>query len=129
MMEEVKPVEEAVSTETVLEVDPLNTPEVNRAARDFNQLTPRIRGFAKNMNGKGLARVLIAITEFPLAPEYPKFKNQAERELFMMCLHAGAAKQVMTDVIVKNTETLKEIQQEAMTSIVDELKQKESENV
>lgn len=104
-----------VSVPSMPEVDP-----VDRAAYEFSQLIPQIKGYAKNMGGKGLARVVSAFIEFPLADSYPKFKDKTETELFMMLLHAQGAKSIMTDSVLKDANTVKEIEAKAIDSVVEE---------
>lgn len=100
--------------------DPLNTPEVNKAAKDFGNLVPQIRAFAKNMKAGGLARVMIAAAEFPLGNEYPKFKVKEEQELFMMLLHVEALKNTMKTALMASEGALAEIQEQAINEVVEE---------
>lgn len=120
MEEAVQPAEETVTTE---QVDPLDTPELNKATYDFMHLMPKIKGYAKTMNGKGVARVFSAVMEFPLAKDYPTFKNDAEKELFMFCIHALAAKQTLLSVLANDQEVQKEIVNEVVSTITEEQKE------
>ena len=109
-------------------VDPLDTPELNRAAFEFDQLFPSIKGYSKNMNAKGVARVLIAVVGFPLVA-MPKFKAKAENELFMMCMHAMGHKQTMTNAVFKNQQDMKELQDKAVNNTVEEILNEKKEVV
>lgn len=80
-------------------VDPLDTDEVNKASYEFTNLMPRIRGMAKNMGGKALARVYGAVAAFPFIDGTPKFRSQTENELFVLTLHAMALKNVMSNAL------------------------------
>ena len=102
-------------------VDPLDTPELNQAAMDFNRLMPQIAGMSRHINGKGLARVFRAVIEFPFSDKEPKFKTNVERELFLMALHAQTTKQVMLAAVAKNSEELKQLQDKAVDAVVEEL--------
>lgn len=100
--------------------DPLNTPEVNKAAKDFGNLIPQIRGFAKNMKAGSLSRVMIAAAEFPLGNDYPKFRVKEEQELFMMLLHVEALKNTMKTALMASEGALAEIQEQAINEVVEE---------
>ena len=98
--------------------DPLDTPEVNQASYKFNQLLPRIRGIARNLNGKGLCRVLTAINEFPFNHKDPKFRSDTEKELFMLILHCQGLKNVMGKALENYRE---ELEKKAVDGIVEEM--------
>jgi hypothetical protein len=119
-MEELQQEQTSEATIQEVKVDALDTPEVNKAARDFGDLTPQIRAYAKNMKAGGLARVMIAAAEFPLGESYPKFKNKQENELFMMLLHVEGLKSVMKNAILNSEGALADIQNQAIDEVVEE---------
>lgn len=121
--------QQTTTEQTTQTTDPLDNEQVNKAAYEFTNLVPQIRAFAKNMNRNGVARVLTAFIEFPLAEKYPKFRTKEENQLFMMCLHAQGSKQIMTDAVFsQNKGLIKEIQDEAVQGVVNEvLESKEKE--
>lgn len=103
-------------------VDPLDTPEVNQAARDFNLLSKYIRANVANLSLRQLRRVMVAAAEFPLADSYPKFQSKAEQELFMQLAHIESAKGVMKAAIVKSN-SVGDLQKQAVDSVVEEMLQ------
>ncbi len=115
------PVEAAAEAVTTPEIDPLNTPEINRAAKEFKELVPRIKATSRNLNARGIARVLTAVVEFPLGNEYPKFRSPIEQQLFMMCLHAQGCKDTMTEIFLKSAEGRKQIEDEVSTKVVEKI--------
>ncbi len=100
--------------------DPLDTPELNLAAKEFNTLMPRVAGMSKSINGKGLARVFKAVLEFPFANKEPKFLNNNERELFLMAMAVMTAKNTMVAAVAKNAEELKQLQEQAVDAVVEQ---------
>lgn len=119
-------VEEVKSEEALVSIDPLDNPEVNKAAYEFSQLAPKVRALAKNMKAGELARVYIAAAEFPFAENYPKFLTNAGQELFMLTLHLQGLKSVMSQAVSKHQ---KEIEDLAVSGIVEELKEQKMEEV
>lgn len=88
--------------------------DLNKTAETFNKTIPRIKALALNMDRNKVARVFSAIVEFPLAEKYPKFRTQAENELFVMSLEAMAMKTKMMNVFYKVNQ---QIQKETETAI------------
>jgi len=116
---------EATEAAQAAPVDPLNTPEVNQAAKSFGALIPQIKARSKNLNGRGISRVLTAMVEFPLGDMTSKLKSKEETELLMICLHAQECKQIMTRAVLENSATMKEIEQEVSGKITSEILMKE----
>lgn len=108
-------------------VDHMDNKEVNKAALDYSNLVPQIRGRALTMKGKALGRVFAAVIEFPLSDKEVKFRSKEEHELFVMCLHAQSCKQVMMQAVFKNQQMLKEIENAAVDGIVEEALQAKGE--
>jgi len=118
--------EEAVATEEVqatpaAPIDPLNTPEVNKAAHAFGQLVPQIKARSRTLNGRGVSRVLTALVEFPLGDMTSKLRSKEETELLMMCLHASECKQIMTQAVLSNQATMKQVEEEVSGKIAQEI--------
>lgn len=78
---------------------PLESKDVQIAAGQFSQLVKEIKGRAKAMKAGGLARVFIAVSEFPFSAAYPKFRTQAETDLFLLFLANGKAKGVIHEAL------------------------------
>ncbi len=106
--------------------DPLNTPEINKASREFSMLIPKVKSQSRNLKARAVARVLSAVVEFPLTPEYPKFQSKDEQDLFMMCLHALSCKDTMIESFVKNRDEMEKIKEEVTDKVVQEIMEKES---
>lgn len=97
-------------------------PQVNpldQAAHMFSSSLPRIRALSGNMSRNSLARVYKAIVEFPLAEDYPKFRNKSENELFILTLATIDAKNMMTASFSQSMK--KEIVQEVENNMVQEI--------
>ena len=106
-------------------VDPLDTPEVNQAAAQFNQIIPQIKSHTRTMSLNQLRRVMIAFSEFPLGSSYPKFVSKKEDELFMMMLHADGVKSVMKSAVLQSQGAIKEIYEKTVSEVAkEELKSK-----
>jgi hypothetical protein len=58
-------VEDNKAAEQAPPVGPLETPEVQMAAGHYASMVKMIKGYSSMMNGKGLARVMVALAEFP----------------------------------------------------------------
>jgi hypothetical protein len=110
---------------TEQQVDPLDTPEVNRAARDFNMLSTSIKSKVHSLSLRQLKRVIVAAAEFPLADSYPKFQTTTEQELFMQLAHIEGVKAVMKNAIMKS-KSVEQLQKEAVDSVVEEVLNKAS---
>ena len=104
--------------EEALKVDPLDNPEINKAANDFGNLVPRVRALSRNLGGKALSRVYVAVAEFPFNSTTPKFRTSAENELFVLTLHLLGLKAMMAKAV---EDSKKEIEQKAIDGIVDEV--------
>lgn len=98
-------------------VSPLETEEVQMAAGHYGHMAKMIRGYSRNMGGKGLARVMIALADFPFAESYPKFRSDAEQKLFTFMLSIQSAKAKMAEAFKAD---LGEIQSKAIDGIVEE---------
>ena len=98
-------------------IDPMETEEVQIAAGYYEQLRKSIRGYTSVMNGKGIARVLVAVAEFPYADKYPKFKTDAEQKLFTFMLAIQKAKGTIADAL---RPELGALQGQAVDGIVKE---------
>lgn len=95
--------------------------EVEKAAREFTALAPKVRARIRQLastNGKGLARVTIAAAEFPYASTYPKFKNENESTLFMMMLQLNGLKSIVSRAMEPQ---MQEIQEEVVTKTAGEI--------
>lgn len=117
---------ETTQQEALVSEDPLDNPAVNKAARDFERASIKAKALARNLGGKGLARVFIAANEFPFAEAYPKFRSDVEQELFILTLHIQGLKGIMSQALDKHK---KEIESLAVNGIVEELKQEKMEEV
>lgn len=106
---------------------------LDQAAHMFMTSLPRIRALSGNMSRNALARVYKAVVEFPLAEDYPKFRNKVENELFILTLATIDAKNMMTSSF--GNDVKKEITEEATNGIVQEIlaenvkEKKEEDNV
>ena len=105
---------------------PLADKDVQIAAGHYGQLRQSIRSYAKNMGGKGLARVITALADFPFADSYPKFRNDSEQKLFTFMLSINRAKAVIGKALEADMPA---IQNEAVDNMVTEIQTKETNNV
>ena len=96
---------------------PLESKEVQIAAGHYAQLSKSIRSYSKNMSGKGLARVVCAVADFPFANSYPKFRTETEKNLFTMLLSINQAKTVIANALKDDEASIKN---EAVNGIVEE---------
>lgn len=92
--------------ETSSNQDPLNTEEVNQAAYSFKKSLEVARSIIghKNISRNGLARVMSAVLEFPLADKEPKFRDKFEHQLFVLTINTLSAKNTMMTAIINNQE-------------------------
>ena len=81
-------------------VDHLDNPTVNKAADVFGKSVAEVKSLASNLKGGALARVFKAVVEFPLQEQYPKFRSDAEHQLFTLTLACLQAKNVMLGAIM-----------------------------
>lgn len=113
-------------TEVASEIKgPLDDVEVQKAAGYYAQLAKKIRGFSRTMGGKGLARVMIAVAEFPYADSYPAFRSDAEKQLFTFMLTIQSTKGTIAKALEADA---KEIEHKATDGIVEEVLAKQGEN-
>lgn len=101
-------------------VDPLDNPEVNQAALQFQNSIKTIKQRTSTLSKKSMERVFDAVLEFPLAHTEPKFRNKVEHELFVLALSALASKNTMMSAIMKdaeNNQTLLEEAEKAMGEV------------
>ena len=98
-------------------VSPLETVEVQIAAGHYASMCKTIKGYSKAMGGKGLARVMIALAEFPYADKYPTFRNDAEQKLFTFMLSIQSAKAKIAEALQAD---LAEIKEQAVDGVVEE---------
>jgi len=97
--------------------DPMDSDEVAIAAGHYGNMCKSIKGYARAMGGKGLARVMVALAEFPYAQDYPKFRSDAEQKLFTYMLSIQSAKAVIAEAL---KPSMAAIQQQAEDGIVKE---------
>jgi hypothetical protein len=109
-------VAELLATEPQEPSDPLDSREVQIAAGQYANFVKQIKGRARTMKGGGLARVLIAVSEFPYAESYPRFLHQAETELFLLMTSNGKAKAVIANALQSQESTLQNIAIDNMTN-------------
>jgi len=102
-------------------VDPLDNDQINQVARKFAMTAADITNYSKNMKAGGLARVLIAVMEFPFNGKPPRFKAKAEEELFLMCVGIQHYKGIMSAAIQKNEQLTKQIEDEAAAKVAEDL--------
>ena len=89
--------------------DHLDTKQVNEAAYTFKTSLNLAKSmmFHKTISQKGIARVLGALLEFPIADTPPKFKNKIEEQLFLLTISIFNAKNDMMNAVMahhKDTE-------------------------
>ena len=97
-----------LEAEYTKEPDPLDTPEVAEAAKQYAAMVKEIRARSKNMTAGGLARVLISAAEFPFSENYPKLRVKTEQELLMLVLTNDRAKGVITNALRSQEAVLKQ---------------------
>lgn len=98
--------------------DPMEAEEVQIAAGYYSQLSKTIRGYSSVMGGKGLARVMVALAEFPYAETYPKFRSDAEQKLFTYMLTIQSAKAKIAEAL---KSSLPQLESAAVDGIVKEV--------
>lgn len=86
-----------------------NKPEISEAeksARDFSSGIKLWKNLIRNYKSqKGLARLLVAISEYPLGTDYPTFPNSKEKDLFVFFEELMRTKQkVMNEIMKQNKE-------------------------
>lgn len=97
--------------------DPMDSDEVAIAAGHYGNMCKSIKGYARAMGGKGLARVMVALAEFPYAQDYPKFRSDAEQKLFTYMLSIQSAKAIIAEAL---KPSMAELKQKAEDGIVQE---------
>lgn len=101
-------------------VDPLNTEQVNTAAKVFSTAIRQFKNRVGLLPAKSIRRVFAAAVEFPLSEGGLNLRNQAEIDLFKLTIQLLDAKITMTDAIMRNNvlkeqETKKEIEDVSTT--------------
>jgi hypothetical protein len=117
-MEQTNTEVEVTTTEAAPPEAGVSEAEMQQAVREFEALSRVIRGLAKNLNAKGVARVLIAVSQFPYTDKDIKFRKKEEHELFLACLHLQSPKSTITKSIEAEEATIK---QQAAQGFADEL--------
>jgi hypothetical protein len=102
-----------MSEEVKQEVDHLDTPEVNMAARNFMGLTSELKVKISNMSLRSLRRAFIAVQEFPFNKTQPELLKKDENDLFLLCLAMGENKKVMLEAVQKDEELKQKLEQTA----------------
>ncbi len=93
-------------------IDPLDNPEINRVANDFQTHLKISKRLTSALSKKSMERVFDAVMEFPLAASEPKFRNDEEHDLFILALNLLANKNKMMEAVIKNqTENLEKLKQ------------------
>lgn len=104
------------------------------AAMKFTKLLPFVSKLGSALPSKGgLVRVLHAISEFPLGATKPRLLNEAERQLFQVCMElSGYKSTVITSIMQKNAEAQKEaeaLKQSSSTTTETEVRDESNENI
>jgi hypothetical protein len=94
--------------------------DVQIAAGHYAQLSKSVKSYARNMGGKSLARVVVALADFPFADSYPKFRSDSEQKLFTFMLSIGQAKSVISRALEADQAS---IQHAAVDGIVNEIQE------
>jgi hypothetical protein len=100
--------------------------DVQIAAGHYAQLRQSIRSYSKNMGGKGLARVMTALADFPFADSYPKFRSDSEQKLFTFMLSINQAKSVIGKALEADMPS---IQNQAVENTVTEIQEAQQTKV
>lgn len=116
--EQMSTAEETATTQEVSNTDPLEQKEVQIAAGQYAQIMKRVRSLAKNMKAGQLARVMIASAGFPFAESYPTFRNEAEKELFVLLSTVEKAKGIIANALGESESMLK---QTAVDNVADSI--------
>ncbi len=90
---------ELLTTEPQESQDPLDSREVQIAAGQYANFVKQIKSRARTMKAGGLARVLIAVSEFPYAENNPRLLSRNETELFLLMTSNGKAKAVIANAL------------------------------
>lgn len=95
-----------VEANKAAEADPLESEEVQIAAGYYAKLCKTIKGYSGNMKAGGLGRVMVALAEFPYGEKYPKFRSDAEQQLFTFMLTIQSAKAKIAEALKPELEKL-----------------------
>jgi hypothetical protein len=114
-----------MSTEETKQVDPLDTPEVNKAAFNFMNIGKEMRRVAGDMSFRSLRRVFLAVQEYPFNTQSELLKDK-EHELFLMCVTMADNKKIMLEALDKDDKLKKELEDKASSVVADELLTKAS---
>lgn len=99
--------------------DPFDAVDVQEAAVHYTKMLTMVKGYSSVMNGKGLARVLVALAEFPYGDAYPKFKKGSEEQkLFTFMLSLQSAKAKIAEALKADMQT---IHNKAIDNVVTEI--------
>lgn len=98
---------------------PISMSPAEEAAMKFTRLLPYVLKLGRALpSKKGLVRVLHALAEFPLGASKPRLLNDAERQLFQVCMEIqGYKSTVVTNILEQNAKAQKEAEALKQSSI------------
>lgn len=102
----------------------IDSDDVAIAAAHYDRMCRSVKGYSSVMNGKGLARVMVALAQFPYGDNYPKFRSKAEETLFNIMLSVHSAKAKIAEAL---KEELADAQDLAVDGIVKEELEKKNQ--
>ena len=73
----------------------------DKAAHDFTSLIGEIKELAERMSLRQFKKVFLAVMEYPLCEEVPKFDDLLERQVFHACLHIQDTKFVLIKSVME----------------------------
>lgn len=100
---------------TVEEVDPMNTPEVNRAAYDFSKLVLKIKEDTTGLSLRSINRILMNVVEYPFNKNTSRLSAKEKDIIFHIAL-ANQCKDTMLNALKQSDQGLKKQLEEVVSS-------------
>jgi len=96
-----------VATTEVNVVDPMNTPEVNRAAYDFSRLVTKIKTDTTGLSLRSINRILMNVVEYPFNKNTSRLTDKEKDIIFHIAL-ANQCKDTMLKALRESDNGIKQ---------------------
>jgi ubiquinone biosynthesis protein UbiJ len=96
-----------VATTEVNAVDPMNTPEVNRAAYDFSRLVTKIKTDTTGLSLRSINRILMNVVEYPFNKNTSRLTDKEKDIIFHIAL-ANQCKDTMLKALRESNNGIKQ---------------------
>lgn len=98
--------QETTTTEATT-LDPMDTPEVNRAAYDFSRLVTKIKTDTTGLSLRSINRILMNVVEYPFNKNTSRLTNKEKDIIFHIAL-ANQCKDTMLKALRESNNGIKQ---------------------